>query len=228
MPRHKVSTSLVVRSQVAASGFRSATVVVLLATVAVISDTVAIAPDPTSDAVITALRTVITVLRMVITLLRTITVCQVTLTGHQDFMVLTGVTERTGIIADDSGAGKFGRRNTMLVLSCLAAGAIGLVLGYVFSWSVRTTKPGVGEIGSLIATILGGAITPSLPITNCENSMTFYLLGLAVGFFLYILMVRFNWEHFPKNACGGATRLPLFPFHHSSKCGAHGSNNGPR
>lgn len=105
-----------------------------------------------------------------------------------------------------------------MFFSCLAAGAIGLVLGYVFSWSVRTSKPGMGEIGSLIAIIFGGAITPSLPIAQCENSMTYYLLGLAVGFFLYILMVRFNWEHFPKNACGGA-RLPLFPLHHSSKCG---------
>lgn len=104
-----------------------------------------------------------------------------------------------------------------MFISCLAAGAIGLVLGYVFSWSVRSSKPGIGEIGSLMAIIFGGSITPSLPMAQCANSMTYYLLGLAVGFFLYILMVRFNWEHFPKGACGSVS-LPLFPFHHSSQC----------
>ena len=109
----------------------------------------------------------------------------------------------------------------MFIVSCMAAGAVGLVLGYVFSWTVRSSKPGIGEIGSLIAVILGGTVTPSLPIMQCSSAMTFYLIGLAAGFFLYILMVRFNWEHFPKNASGGA-EMPLFPFHHASKCGIAG------
>lgn len=114
----------------------------------------------------------------------------------------------------------------MFAISCLAAGLVGLVLGYVFSWSVRSTKPGIGEIGSLVAILFGGTVTPSLPIVQCQNAMTFYLLGLAVGFFIYILMVRFNWEHFPKNVCGGAIRLPLLPFHHSRHC-VSSNNNGP-
>lgn len=114
----------------------------------------------------------------------------------------------------------------MFTVSCLAAGAVGLVLGYVFSWSVRSNKPGIGEIGSLIAIIFGGTVTPSLPIMQCPDAMTYYLAGLAVGFFLYILMVRFNWDSFPKSANGNA-ELPLFPFHHTSKCRRHQNTDVP-
>ncbi|MBZ0188027.1 MAG: hypothetical protein K8F91_17400 [Candidatus Obscuribacterales bacterium] len=105
----------------------------------------------------------------------------------------------------------------MFSLPCVASIAIGLVFGYIFSWSVRSTKPSIAEIGSLIATLLGGTVASTIGQLQCDNSLTFYLLGLAAGFFLYILMVIFNWNHLPKNACGGTTP-PLFPFHHISSC----------
>lgn len=99
----------------------------------------------------------------------------------------------------------------MFTLACIAAIAIGTVFGYVFSWSVRNTKPSIAELGSLIATLLGGTVATTVGELSCAHSLTLYLLGLAAGFFLYMLMILFNWSYFPKSTCM-SQRLPLFPF----------------
>ncbi|MCA9802044.1 MAG: hypothetical protein KC777_08665 [Cyanobacteria bacterium HKST-UBA02] len=106
----------------------------------------------------------------------------------------------------------------MFTVSCLAAAAAGATLGYVFSWSVRTQKPSMTELSSLIATILGGSAISTITRLNCPESLTYYILGVAAGFFIYLLMAIFNWNYFPRNAIG-QTVPPLFPFHHVSRCG---------
>lgn len=60
---------------------------------------------------------------------------------------------------------------------------LGTVLGYLTHFLVRrTANPGIGDLAAIIGVIAGGTV---LKVVSGGDQMSWYLIGLGVGFFLF-------------------------------------------
>lgn len=96
-----------------------------------------------------------------------------------------------------------------MIISCIAALCFGMVIGYVLNWAVRhNPKPDAKEVSALIAAVVGGTVVSLIRnLINCPNAISWYLIGLAIGFFLYTIAIWKRWELMTK-----LTRLPFLPW----------------
>ena len=91
----------------------------------------------------------------------------------------------------------------------VGAVVFGTVVGYLVHYLVRRDRePGVGDIGAIIGVVLGGGV---LKVVSSEGMMSWYLIGLGIGFFLYWLALMAGREKVPKSPAE-LPPLPLFPF----------------
>lgn len=103
---------------------------------------------------------------------------------------------------------------------CVGAVALGLLAGYLFAYSSRQEKPTGTELAGLFGTVLGGtALTLINKFSECAEALPLYVVGIAVGYLLYILLLRMNWpvvEHL--KTVHGADHVPLLPRRSSDPC----------
>lgn len=98
-------------------------------------------------------------------------------------------------------------------IACIGAGVLGLLLGWVFAWSTRRPEPTGQEVAALVSTVLGGAILQLLNQIDCPERLPIYIIGVAVGYALYLIVLRRNFariNHFMQNH--GTSRAPLLPW----------------
>ncbi len=102
-----------------------------------------------------------------------------------------------------------------MTLSCVAALSFGIVIGYILNWAIRhNPKPDAKEVAALIAAVAGGSVVTLIRgLIGCPNAMSWYLIGLAVGFFLYTVALWLRWEQI-RNLVTQArlNGIPLFPW----------------
>ncbi|MGH9554124.1 MAG: hypothetical protein ACRD3W_32400 [Terriglobales bacterium] len=102
---------------------------------------------------------------------------------------------------------------------CIAAGAFGLLMGYVFAYASRTTAPNGNEVASLLGTVLGGTATSFLANLHCDQALPIYVIGVAVGYLVYVFLLAQNWTKLQiVPALSTAQRPPLFFWHELRKC----------
>jgi hypothetical protein len=97
-------------------------------------------------------------------------------------------------------------------LSANLAGAclLGAVLGYVTHYLIRRdAKPGIADLGAIIAAILGATV---LKVVAGPNELSWYLIGLGAGFFLYWAALMIGKEPAIKAVGIAERRITLFPF----------------
>lgn len=98
-------------------------------------------------------------------------------------------------------------------IACIGAGALGLLLGYVFAWSTRRPEPNGTEVASLVSTVLGGTVLQLLNQIDCQDRLAIYIIGVAVGYALYLIVLQRSWtrvDHFIQHH--GMRRAPLAPW----------------
>jgi hypothetical protein len=72
-----------------------------------------------------------------------------------------------------------------LLFHGLAAGAFGIVMGWVTYRTLRrSSTSGLGDIATVLGAVGGAAVTSLFPTRSVQFSA--YCLGLFVGFFLYL------------------------------------------
>lgn len=73
-----------------------------------------------------------------------------------------------------------------MTLSLFGAGCFGLVVGWICYRTLRRNqdKAKLSDLASVVGVIGGGAVTTSF---NAPNVFASYSIGLAIGFFLYLL-----------------------------------------
>lgn len=100
-----------------------------------------------------------------------------------------------------------------LNVACVGSVIFGLFIGYIFAWSTRRNEPNGSDVAGLLGTILGGTILQMVDKLHCEDGLPLYLIGLAVGYVLYIFLLKMSWPAV-KHAyeTHGVAPSPLFPF----------------
>lgn len=76
----------------------------------------------------------------------------------------------------------------MMILSALVSGSFwfGVVIGYItYRTLARKGDSGISDIASVISAVGGAGVIALFPVGT--QSFDFYAIGLALGFFLYIL-----------------------------------------
>lgn len=85
---------------------------------------------------------------------------------------------------------------------------LGAVIGYVTHYLIRRDPdPGIKDLSAIIGAVLGGVV---LNILASPAEISWYLIGLGAGFFLYWLALLAGRE--PTKAAAQERRLKLFPF----------------
>jgi hypothetical protein len=107
-----------------------------------------------------------------------------------------------------------------LNLYCVGAAVLGVLLGYAFAYSARQQQPNANEVAALLGTVLGGsALSLVSKFDQCADAFPLYVIGVAVGYLLYLLALKGNWtlvQHlFLKH---GLQRSPLIPWRASDPC----------
>jgi lysozyme len=101
----------------------------------------------------------------------------------------------------------------MLSISCLAAGLFGVLMGYVFAWSTRRNEPNAIDVAGLIATIAGGTVVSSLSELNCPERLSLYLIGMVVGYLVYLIVLKLNYREIEAAyKRGELAPSPFFPW----------------
>lgn len=109
---------------------------------------------------------------------------------------------------------------------CLGAAALGLLLGYVFSWSLRKPEPQDTEIATLVSTVFSGVIMQMLGKLECKEALPIYMIGVTVGFAIYLIAFRKKWPAIKQAlADRRLNNPPLFPWLGCSL--PHRDNNPP-
>ncbi|MGH9553290.1 MAG: hypothetical protein ACRD3W_28170 [Terriglobales bacterium] len=102
---------------------------------------------------------------------------------------------------------------------CIAAGAFGLLMGYVFAYSSRNAQPNGSEVASLLGTVLGGTATSFLANLHCDQALPIYIIGVAAGYLVYVFLLAQNWAKVQINMnMAGTKRPPLFFWHELKHC----------
>ena len=100
-----------------------------------------------------------------------------------------------------------------LNIYCLGAAFFGLLLGYVFSWSLRKSEPQDTEVATLISTVFGGVIMETLGKLECKASLPIFMIGVTVGFVIYLIALRMKWPTIKQAlADRRIANPPLFPW----------------
>lgn len=87
--------------------------------------------------------------------------------------------------------------------------ALGIVLGFLTHFLVRRDqKAGIGDLGSIVAVILGGVILDRI---SEGNQISWYFIGLCIGFFIYWVALLLGREQV-KTLIKQGKPLPLLPF----------------
>jgi len=100
-----------------------------------------------------------------------------------------------------------------LNLFCLGAACLGLMLGYVFSWSLRKQEPQDTEVATLTSTVFSGVIMETIGKLECKEALPIYIIGVAAGFVIYLIAFRMKWPQI-KQALADRQMVnpPLFPW----------------
>lgn len=84
--------------------------------------------------------------------------------------------------------------NFNLNLWCISAAVLGLFAGYIFAYSARSEKPNGNEIAALFGMVLGGSTLTLLDkFVDCHDALPLYVIGVAVGYVMYVFVLRRNW-----------------------------------
>lgn len=111
----------------------------------------------------------------------------------------------------------------MLNVYCIAAAAFGLLMGYVFAWSTRRNEPNGSDVAGLLGTVLGGTVLQFLDRLHCEEKMALYIIGLVVGYIVYLLILKLNYRNVSRAyEMKAISPSPLFPWlvrdNHACSC----------
>lgn len=108
----------------------------------------------------------------------------------------------------------------MTFVYCGSAALLGMILGYSFNWAIRKGQPGAYDVASLVSVILGGTTIDVLGRIHCPEALSYYLIGLAVGFVAYLILLSRNWPTVMWLMQHGVLQSPpLFPRHKCTPCG---------
>jgi len=109
----------------------------------------------------------------------------------------------------------------MLNVYCIAAIAFGLLMGYVLAWSTRRNEPNGTDVAGLLGTVLGFTIIEFLTRLKCDEGFALYLIGLVVGYVLYLILLKFNWPKVKAGYDRGVLKpAPFFPWIVPCECHA--------
>lgn len=116
-----------------------------------------------------------------------------------------------------------------LNVACVGSVIFGLFIGYIFAWSTRRNEPNGSDVAGLLGTILGGTILQMVDKLHCDEGLPLYLIGLAVGYVLYIFLLKMNWPNV-KHAyeSHGVTPSPLFPWTMRGACNDRPTQEPPK
>lgn len=84
-----------------------------------------------------------------------------------------------------------------MIVFCVAAGVLGLVLGYTLNWALRhNPQPDAREVIALIGMVAGGVVIQLVKddVFDCTSGLAWYLIGVGAGFFFYTLALWKGWE----------------------------------
>jgi len=97
-----------------------------------------------------------------------------------------------------------------MTLTAFGAAAFGLVVGYLAHYLVRKdAQAGVADLAAIIGAVVGAAV---LNVISGPIALNWYLIGLALGFFVYWLALLLGREQVRKIIGKAVRPLPLFPF----------------
>ena len=100
-----------------------------------------------------------------------------------------------------------------LNIYCLGAACLGLMLGYVFSWSLRKPEPQDTEVATLVSTVFSGVIMEMVGKLECKEALPIYMIGVTVGFVIYLIAFRKKWALIKQaQADRRMVNPPLFPW----------------
>jgi len=95
---------------------------------------------------------------------------------------------------------------------CIGAGVLGALLGYFFGYTTRNQQPSTTEFTTLFSTVLGGTVLTLLGQFQCADVLPVYVIGVAVGYVIYIGLVALHWNAIAGSMEEGSlSRVPLFP-----------------
>lgn len=98
-------------------------------------------------------------------------------------------------------------------VACVGSVVFGLFIGYIFAWSTRRNEPNGTDIAGLLGTILGGTLLQIIDRLKCENGLALYLIGLAAGYVIYLILLKINWPSVKHSyEAHGDKPSPFFPF----------------
>ena len=92
---------------------------------------------------------------------------------------------------------------------------LGAVIGYLLHFLVRRDpNPGIKDLSGIVAALLGGAV---MKVLAGADEVSWYLIGLGAGFFLYWLALMIGREQLkavkgPPGQTLQPRNLTLFPF----------------
>ncbi len=103
-----------------------------------------------------------------------------------------------------------------MTVFCIAAGLLGIILGYVFHWAIRRDpKPDAAELAALVAILVAGVVITFIKdqFLQCPAAFAWYVIGLFVGFVIFLLFFFMKWETFSQQLKKeGQMKVPFFPF----------------
>jgi hypothetical protein len=68
-----------------------------------------------------------------------------------------------------------------------------MLMGYIFAWSTWRNEPNGSDVAGSLGTVLGGAVLQFLErLGPCEEKMALYIIGLVVGYIVYLIILKFN------------------------------------
>lgn len=94
-------------------------------------------------------------------------------------------------------------------VASIGALVLGAVIGYLAHFVARRNPtPSIGDLGAIVGVILGGAV---FKIITGPEQTSWYLIGLGVGFFLYLVALLAGGEKV-RQLTEERQPLPLLPF----------------